>query len=312
MHIRCYPLLSANGSRLIVGPLAKPGLPTSAFSWDVLSASARGARHVKEERPNQDAAGTALYSLPADGAVIVAADGHGSPEYVRADVGSQLACNAAIEWAVKFLAARGSSSTLTCALQGQLLSQRIHDAWLTAVRGDLTQRPLTPSEWKRIPERQRRRLADHPETAYGSTLLTAIVWNAGLMALQLGDGDIVDGSGGGVRRLIEPQEGVSSLTDSLCDLGAVDKFRIHVDSFAAGAPECVMVRTDGWMNSFENDADRERADVELFRWLRSAGKETVEADLESLLAETSASGWSQGDDVSCAMLFRQEGGSHVS
>ena len=309
MHIRCYP--PPSGSQLTVRPLAKSPRPAPTFSWGVLSASARGARHVKEDLPNQDAAGTALSSLPADGAVIVVADGHGSPEYVRADVGSKLACHATLQWGVKFLATRESSVKPYRVLQGQLLSQQIHDAWLAAVREDLAQRPLTPSEWKKIPERQRRRFADHPETAYGSTLLAAIVSSAGLIALQLGDGDVVEYSGG-VRRLIEPQEAVGPWTDSLCDLRAVEKFRIHVDSFSAGAPECVMVRTDGWMNSFENDADRERADLELFQWLRSTDKDTVEAELLELLAQTSASGWSQGDDVSCAMLFRKEGSVNVN
>ena len=311
MHIRCYP--PPSGSQLIVRLRAKSARPAPAFSWDVLSASARGARHIKEELPNQDAVGSALSPLPADGAVIVAADGHGSPEYVRADVGSELACHIAVEQGVKLLEKISASPTTPIrALQGQLLSQRIHDAWLAAVRDDLALRPLTPTEWQKIPKRHKRRFVEQPETAYGSTLLAAIVSSVGLIALQLGDGDIVECCGHRVRRLIEPLEGVGPRTDSLCDLGAVDKFRIHVDSFSAGAAECVMVRTDGWMNSFENDADRERTDLELFQWLRSAGKEAVATELPELLAEISASGWSQGDDVSCAMLFRKEGGPDVA
>jgi len=313
MNIRCYTLPSVEGGKLIGARRPSSNRPNQPPSWDALSVSVRGARHVQEDIPNQDAACTVFPVVPAGGVVIAVADGHGSSEYVRSDRGSQFACQAATDWGVKFLTAvTRSPETPIRVLQGQMLSRRIHDDWLAAVRQDLAQCPLAAGEWEKIPENQLRRFVDRPETAYGSTLLMAVAWNSGLLVLQLGDGDVVGFSGGSVRHLVEPLGGPGPGTDSLCDQSAVDKFRIYVDSFADGAPECVMVRTDGWMNSFEKDADRERTDLELFRWLQSASKEAVEADLESLLAETSASGWSQGDDVSCAMLFLKGGGSHVS
>jgi hypothetical protein len=161
-------------------------------------------------------------------------------------------------------------------------------------------------EWRRVPDGELRRFTERPEIAYGSTLLVAAAWKRGLLALQLGDGDLIRVDDYEVRRLIDPSDDDGPATDSLCDKTAVDKFRVYVDRFDESSPSHVMLRTDGWMNSFENDGERLNADLELVKCLDAEGPESFAAEFPAVLSEMSQTGWSRGDDISCAVLYQDE------
>jgi Protein phosphatase 2C len=307
MLFRCYPTIHTPAA------LSAGSLPADLADhhrtrrWTTVVASARGARHVIAGLPNQDATRAAVASDPAGGAVIAVADGHGSREYVRSQRGARAACDALVTCGLGFLEEFSRSPNRTVqVLDGQVLSQIVYDAWQCAVREDYAKHPFTADEWAKVPEQLRTHLEQWPATAYGCTLLAVITWSAGLLAMQLGDGDIVSVDKGHVRRLIPAVELDGSLTHSLCDARAVDRFRFLVEHFNDAPPECLMLRTDGWSNAFNTESDCECADRELAAWLMTTSQDSAVAELESHLSTLSAAGCSDGDDVSVAALLLRE------
>src|SRR5678816_2610181 len=63
--------------------------------WHAISASVRGAAHLRGGQPNQDAVLVELTdgALPA---ILAASDGHGSDKCIRSHIGSQLAVEIAV------------------------------------------------------------------------------------------------------------------------------------------------------------------------------------------------------------------------
>jgi hypothetical protein len=276
----------------------------TAASWGVISASARGAKHVKDGTLNQDSVAVAFAPIPERGLVIACADGHGGEPYFRSHRGSQLACAAATNCGLKLLDKLNADSQKEISVaDGKILVQRIYENWLSAVKCDREQNAFTEREWGMVPEDELRHFKEYPETAYGTTLLVVIAWTSGLMALQLGDGDIVLVTDQGLRHLVPRIETNGPGTDSLCDPASVEKFRVYLDLFENGVPPYVLVTTDGWSNAFENESEELATDLDIVRWLKTSAASTVESGLPGVLEQISEKGWSDGDDVSLAILF---------
>jgi len=192
------------------------------------------------------------------------------------------------------------------------LSRRLAETWTEAVASDLEREPFSDQELKRLEEREgpeaRLEVLEGPTLAYGTTLLLAGVDDRGAVLLQIGDGDIltVSDSGAVTRPLPADPRSVGNATASLAHTSAWQNARtLSLPATEAEFPSLVLASTDGYVNSFADDAGFLKVGSDLLTMIRADGLDTVGAQLEGWLSEVSELG--SGDDVSLGLLVAVEG-----
>ncbi len=241
--------------------------------WKTAGASVLGASHKRRNLPNQDA-WLAEPGLDAGSSFLIAvADGHGSPRHHRSDTGSLLAVQAVKETLAWFFDDPESLPEL---------AEDLHALWLQSVREDLQARPC-----------------EEGVVAYGSTLVAVAGSGKHLLALQLGDGDLLLGyPDGAIERPFAEDDLVGEETYSLCMDNAARfvKRRLYNREQASRWPDFAFVSTDGVSKSFV-DGEAFASVVANYRDLSADGnslKSTVEA-LPGWLREVTDNG--SGDDA---------------
>ena len=255
---------------------------TDTLNWRVAGHSIRGASHRRRKLPNQDAI---AWSLTAGSGVAVAvADGHGSSACVRSDAGAEIAVRSAVSILEEFHA-RGDEDPAV--LPARLVSQ-----WRAGVQAHLDAHPLgsldPPAAWR----------------AYGTTLLAALATPEYLLYLQVGDGDILAVSDeGSVARLFARDARLLGVeTTSLCAPDAAREIRVRREPLNGSPPALLLLATDGYANSFRDDAGFLRIGADILDMIRRDGMEHVEDNLDAWLNEASEMG--SGDDITLALLSR--------
>lgn len=284
--------------------------PIRAPVWQIVGGSVRGASHTRSGLPNQDA----MRWLPGDGVgatvIIAVADGHGSARCFRSDQGAALAVLAATEALTEFADGLRDLPSLSAVKRAaeERLPQEIERRWKEAVDADLADHPLTDEELGRLEERDgarsRERVLATPRLTYGATLLSALLSADFLLFLQLGDGDIlVVGDDGAVTR---PVPGDSRLfaneTTSLAGNDAWRDMRIGFTALAGLPPALALLATDGYANSFRDDAGFLQVGADLLTMIGDDGLDAVAASLPTWLAEASEAG--SGDDITLVLASR--------
>lgn len=249
--------------------------------WSALSASVRGATHVRGGLPNQDA--VQVETLPA---IVAVADGHGSDKCFRSHVGSQLAVQIAVSVLREFAA---SQAALADAAK---LPAEITRRWRTAVADDLATNPLSHD------------YRHEPAVAYGATLVCALLGPDYLLCLQLGDGEILTAareSAEAVQPIAADPALIANETTSLCQPEAERHFRVRFQTFDGPPPALILLATDGYPNSFATPEGFRQVATDLLAILDAEGVESVMQSLPGWLEEASQQG--SGDDVSVAILY---------
>jgi hypothetical protein len=217
-------------------------------TWQVLTATERGAAHHAAEVPNQDA--VAAFPIGPCGAVAAVADGHGHSRHFRSERGARLAvtvgCRAAHDLAPRLDSLAGTGQAED-EMRG-ILVPAVAAQWRAAVREDVAADPFSRAE-------DAARGTDDATIAYGTTLLLAIAWGQWLLLAQIGDGDIVGiRSDGGA---LLPVPGDPQLdgrhTTSLCMPGAENSFRVGAVDTSRAALLGVLLATDGYGNAQARD-----------------------------------------------------------
>lgn len=292
--------------------------------WSILSASVRGATHVRSGLPNQDAVRAETI---VGGAILAVSDGHGSPKCFRSHIGSKLAVDMAVavlsDWTGKPAADVEASAATP---PGEIVRR-----WQAAVSADRAASPFTPEETAALQQRD-------PLVAYGATLVCVLLGPDYVLYLQLGDGEILTVSeasgrpGTDAKRWSPPDSAASpemenhreahasrspvtvespiaadatliaNETTSLCQEDAARNFRIRFQPFDQSPPALILLATDGYPNSFATPAGFRRVATDLLAMLDQDGVDTVAAALPGWLDEASQFG--SGDDVSVAILYR--------
>ena len=269
--------------------------------WRLATASVRGATHMRASQPNQDA----LCQLPVSGdgwPFIAVADGHGSAKSFRSETGAILAVASAMVVVPQILSDPAIADTGSLKLQ---LPQRVVDVWRLGVERHIAEQPFTPDEWARllasVGAQGRAEVETNPWLAYGTTLLFAAVRAEHVIYAQLGDGDILlVATDGTVSRPCWPADRrlFANETTSLCRPEAWLDMRIDVQS---DNPALIMLATDGYANSFANDADFRRVGTDLLAMIRADGLAAVAAALPDWLDESSRLG--SGDDITLGLIY---------
>jgi Protein phosphatase 2C len=242
----------------------------------------RGARHVREGKPCQDAVhGTRTEEL----SVLAIADGHGSS--ARGDVGARLAVEVAVERLLDF--ADNLADTPTHALRA------VHDYAEAPLRSQMVR------EWtERVRQHANDREADL--LPYGTTLLFALASANYVLVGQLGDGDmlLVDASQQVTRLFTTDPRHFAEETTSLCQADAWLSLRIRV----IPPPEpsaLLLMSTDGYSKSYENDEIFEKIGPDYLTMFGESDGAEIERQLPEILDAVSAGG--SGDDIALGGMY---------
>lgn len=216
--------------------------------WQVHTASAIGAGHVRSGLANEDAVAHRL--LPPSGGpallVVAVADGHGDARHFRSERGARMAVAAGIsamrDWSADI---SGSPGEITRSAQRTLVPDVV-TRWNAAVAADLAENRLDAPERALLAD-----LALSPQTAYGSTLLIGAFTESYAVFAQIGDGNIVAvlPDGGWVNPVPEDSRLDGVRTTSLCQADAGAAFRVGVVPLTGRPLSAVLLATDGFGNA---------------------------------------------------------------
>ena len=267
--------------------------------WRTLQASVRGAAHRRAGLPNQDAVRIARAN---DGLslIVALADGHGSAKSFRSDRGARLAVDAAHTVYSTLFTLDTPSQQKRWAEEN--LPRELVRHWQAAVDQALEEQPFTPAELETLDPPSRRQVEANPYLAYGSTLLAVVVAPAFILYLQLGDGDIltVSASGEVERPLAKDERLIANETTSLCSAKAWNEVRVKFQALAGAPPALILAATDGYANSYRDEAGFQQVARDLWEMIRDEGIEPVQSNLKHWLNEASQQG--SGDDITVGII----------
>jgi len=280
--------------------------------WGVLGHSQRGASHVRQALPNQDAIANSVAKDGLPPVVLAVADGHGSPKSFRSDKGAQFAVEAAVEVCREFLDSMKEAGPSAVKTEAKLrIPPRIFQRWRQRVEEHYGQNGFTDTELNRLAEqagqavRERAAGPEQRAVAYGSTLLVAVVTEEFLVCFQLGDGDILavsDATGVAERAVPKDETLIANETTSLCQEGGQRYMRCGFQLFQGAPPAMVLLSTDGYCNSFATPDAFLKVGTDYLDMLRTEGSEEIEKGLPGWLEDTSRNG--SGDDITVGIIYR--------
>ena len=286
---------------------------TSACGWQIVSGSVPGAMHERSGTPNQDA----LSWWSAEGerplAVLCIADGHGGKEYTRSHIGARRAVKEAqmflVSEVMPRILDRDALENLTRFKRhfNEQMPKLLVNRWRASIYEHASDIPFSKEETSHPKdEAEAQPNTTRPDTSveqrYGATLLAALLTPELHLYIQLGDGDVLTLTAeGDVVRPPFPVDShlLANHTTSLCSKNAWRYVRVHFQPIVERPPVFVMLATDGYANSFADDADFEQVARDLYAAIQQDGLAAVAGRLPDWLEATSKGG--SGDDISVVM-----------
>lgn len=250
------------------------------------------------KRQNQDWFGIKRLPLarPGETATLLAvADGHGSKEYLRSDLGARFAVAAFQHTAANLFVGTDPGSWRESVVR-QAFTRQLTLRWRRSVVLHAANNPPDGA----LPDATGERNATSEQTLrlYGSTLIAALVAPGRFAAWQIGDGDLCFVGVDREATLPLPQEGVDlgDETDSLCHPDAATRFRTlwWPDTWSG----LVSLSTDGLSKSFADQDGFLSFCTGLFERLDRGDGDAVVRSLPTWLSRAAAH---SGDDTTlCA------------
>jgi serine/threonine protein phosphatase PrpC len=257
--------------------------------YQAIGKSVLGATHKLNNKPCQDAFFVQEGRAGGVGYVIVcAADGHGSARCPYSDEGSEAAVVVAAELLASILDNNDKAFVNLDAHKEIWLPKQLEEHWKTQVRAI---------------HNEKNRDAETPFAyeLYGTTLLALVLTQDFAFALQIGDGDILAVTPDTPpSRLIPSVEAAGNETESLCMENSWQYVRTRIFPVQSEIPYMFWLSTDGYVNSFTEDAGFLQAGTDIFNLWNEHGKDYVESQLPDWLARSSQKG--SGDDITVVMV----------
>lgn len=264
-----------------------------------------GASHIFSGRVCQDCSASVSnerYKL------AVVSDGHGSGDFFRSDRGSRFAvecfCKCADE---AFGAESGYADELA-----QCDDEKIYDLikcfmskvvedWNKLVENDLSGEPFSDEELANVTDHARAHYENGKDlhSAYGATLIGAIITDSYWFGIHIGDGKCVSFSRDGEASEPIPWDEMcyNNVTTSICSPSAVSEFRYF---FSRELPAAVFLGSDGIDDSFASPKYHHDFYRLVLSTFATEDEEQACAELNEYLPELSAQG--SGDDMSIAYI----------
>jgi serine/threonine protein phosphatase PrpC len=279
-------------------------------SWRAIGRSVVGASHIKADLPNQDA----IAWLPGEGIgpplVLAVSDGHGSAKCFRSAVGSRLAVTIATQTITKLQeeSSHGLDQSSIKRIAEEKLPQELVRTWREEVEKHIIAEPISSQELELLEKKAGAKACEavkkSPILAYGATLLAVLVSESFILYMQLGDGDIliVEDTGDVNRPLPKDERLIANETTSLCSQDAWHDFRVYFQSLLEQPPALILAATDGYSNSFPDEANFQKIGPDFLEMIRINGIDNVDKKLEGWLREYSREG--SGDDITLGIIKR--------
>ncbi len=284
------------------------------IEWRVISETVPGASHLRAGTPNQDSILYIRESSRGLPIMISVADGHGSPKCFRSDFGSQFAVKKSAQIVGEFLDERRSRFDLAeIESKGkEYLPKEFVKKWRKTVEYHLKNNPFTEDEFKKLEEKSgaaaRKLVEENPLLAYGTTSLTVAMEEDFFLYMQLGDGDILNVSAAGEVMKPLPEDGrlLANETTSMCLPKAENDFRFFVQKISdEQSPAMILLSTDGYLNSFSDEAGFFQAATDILEMLRAEnGFNDINDNLKAWLEEATQMG--SGDDCAVTIVYRPD------
>jgi len=263
---------------------------------NILAASRRGASHIRNNTPCQDAYALETQTINEKTAIALAvADGHGDAQHDFSEHGAKIAVKLAIKELMDFFQhfyCKENSLSLLNRNFKQNFPRQIGRNWRKAIWQDAKKRLSSFTETDKNQKTLKR---------YGTTLLTALILPDCLLLGQIGDGDIL--------RILEngdieepfknPTQIISNYTESLC-LESADKLW-KTATLARIKGESILLSTDGLSNAFIEKSQFHTFANSLLARINEFGIKSVEAALPQWLDEYSEK--ATGDDITL-LIFK--------
>jgi serine/threonine protein phosphatase PrpC len=286
-------------------------IQNTTHPWQVFGYSVAGATHLRQGAPNQDAIDwLATYGGGRPLTILVLADGHGGPRYIRSDVGARLAVQAGRTLLADLGDAYFREGDLAAIQQfaDHDLPRLLVRAWQQLVDDHLACHPINPEALANLTTEGSRSLQQNPRLAYGATLVATLATADFLLYLQLGDGDLlVVEPDGRARRPSLPVDAnnFGNATTSFCLHDAWRYVRSYFQSLGDQPPALILLATDGYANSFVSEGDFLLAAEEIYTLVSQNGRDgqqMLRRQLPGWLRATSDQG--SGDDITVGVLYR--------
>jgi hypothetical protein len=190
------------------------------------------------------------------------------------------------------------------------LPQELVRRWRAAVEEALRNTPFSVEELERLEQKDgtaaRQSVETNPFLAYGATLLIVLVAESFILYLQLGDGDILTVTETGEVERPVPGDArlLANETTSLCAPNAWRDVRVRFQALAGPPPALILLSTDGYANSFRDDAGFLKVGSDLLDIIHADGLDKVRESLEGWLTQATQAG--SGDDITLGILCRME------
>ena len=289
-------------------------MTTNQIEWRIIGETVPGASHIRAEIPNQDAILQVRESGRSLPIILSVADGHGSPKCFRSDYGSRFAVKKSAQIVGEFLdERRGKFDLAEIETKGKdYLPKEFVKKWRKTVEYHLKNNSFTDEEFKKLEEKSgagaRKLIEENPLLAYGTTSLTVAMEEDFVLYLQLGDGDILNVSETGevTKPLPEDARLLANETTSMCLKDAEKDFRFFVQKISSEqSPALVLLSTDGYLNSFSDEAGFFQAGTDILNMLAAEnGFGAVNENLKAWLEEATQMG--SGDDCTVGIIYRPD------
>ncbi|OON93393.1 MAG: hypothetical protein ATN31_06345 [Candidatus Epulonipiscioides saccharophilum] len=209
--------------------------------------SVQGYHHKLKNKPMQDYSASHREDNH-EYYIAIVADGHGSEECLRSDIGSRIVTEIATEYLIKFAefileSEANYSDLLNTSLKRYnpiyALKSSIVSTWYDRVEIDYKQNPIKSSSINIF-------------SLYGTTLIAALRIKNCLLLLQQGDGDcIVMYDNGTIDCPIPPDEKcIENVTTSMCDQDADVRMRCSIINLQAQNILGCFLGTDGVSDTY--------------------------------------------------------------
>ncbi|MCL1988169.1 MAG: protein phosphatase 2C domain-containing protein [Firmicutes bacterium] len=264
--------------------------------WSAIGKSVRGATHIKNGLPCQDA--IAIQKTETF-CIVAISDGHGSSSCPYSDEGAVIAVQTALTVFDDIFDQPDSLNTLI-ANRDLWLPKQIEKIWKQKVQENHTQKRRNEND----ENHENNEPANLPFSyeLYGATLIVVVATLDFVFALQIGDGDILMVDETTVDWLIAPDENLGPETNSLCQHECWQYMKTQILSLEKDNP-MFLIATDGYANSFYQSKDFAKVGSDFYSLLKEKGRNYIDENLESWLNTTSEKG--SGDDITLAILLNE-------
>ena len=261
-----------------------------------IKAKIQGASHFVSNTPCQDFYNT--YELENGIKVIAVADGHGSKSCLYSKNGAEIATNSfySIIYSIYKAAKFDNEKFIQMLRSGDYINipKAITEEWNKRINDSYDSIVSTNKKKKKI---DREEIPEFSKELFGTTLMGLVVADGFIYAIQFGDGDMVCVDNDGVYNIIDSDKFLGTETYSLSNENAwkYAKECFQRIEFETMIPFMFVVTTDGFINSFVDDAQYKISCTDYLNTIKQYGPEAVQENLENWLKETSEQGC--GDDI---------------